>query len=143
MTYFEIVTLIYYFRDILAYQKMRASLLADARQAISDFNPCEYAETAYLLLDLTSCPFLTNPEKDALIDAAMQHENQNVTAADIGHFRNFVSNYSWYFNWTPAASAAMKSTPEFEGDEANPNYDLARHEMLETHLLKKQLMLAY
>ena len=143
MTYFEIVTLIYYFRDIQAYQTMKTSLLADAKQAIFEFNPCEYAETAYLLLDLTSCPFLTNSEKDALIDAAMQHENQTVTASDIGHFRNFVSGHSWYFNWTPTAPAAMKVVPECEDDEANPNYDLARHEMLHTHLLKKQLLLAY
>jgi hypothetical protein len=48
LTYFEIVSLIFYFRDIPAYQIVRGSVLADAKQAISELNPCEYAETALL-----------------------------------------------------------------------------------------------
>jgi hypothetical protein len=146
MAYFEIVTLIYYFRENKAYQKLKALLLSEAKQAISDFNPCEYAETAHLLLDLTSCPFLEKAEKDELIDAAMRQElqqNQKLTPADIAYFRNFVSKHSWYFNWTPNAPAALKVVPESEDDGVNPNYDLERHEMLHTHLLKKQLLLAY
>jgi hypothetical protein len=146
MAYFEIVTLIYYFRDNQAYKNLKASLLAEAKEAIAAFNPCEYSETAHLLLDLTSCPFLEKAEKDELIDAAMRQEleqNQKLTAPDIACFRNFVSKHSWYFNWTPAAPVATKAVPETEGDEPNPNFNLERHEMLQTHLLKKQLLLAY
>jgi len=143
LTYFEIVSLIFYFRDIPAYQILRDSVLADANQAITELNPCEYAETALLLLDLTSCPHLTNVEKGELIKVAMLHDSKNVNASDIGQFRNFVSDHCWYFNWTPITPKAMKELANGEQDELNPNYDLARHEMLQTHLLKKQLLIVY
>jgi hypothetical protein len=143
LTYFEIVSLVYYLRDNPTYHNLKTSVLADAKLAISEFDPCEYGETAHLLLDLASCPFLKDAEKDELIMAAMLHENKNVMATDIGHFRNFVSNHSWYFNWTPSTPKPINALPGNDENEPNPNYDLERHQMLHTHLLKKQLLLVY
>jgi hypothetical protein len=143
MTYFEIVTLIYYCKDEQVYRNLKMLLFLDAKQAISDCDPCDYAETAHLLLDLTSCPFLKDSEKNELIGAAMRHQGQNPDPTKIGHFRNFVSAHSWYFNWTPRPPTSIKVRPDPDGEDANPNYDVARHEMLQTHLQKKQLLLAY
>jgi len=143
LTYFEIVSLVYYFRNVQTYQNLKTTVLADAKQAISEFDPCEYAETAHLLLDLTSCPFIQNAEKDELIRAAMLHENKNIVTSDIGHFRNFVSNHSWYFNWIPSASKTTTQLSDDEHDDNNPSFDLERHRMLHTHLIKKQLLLPY
>jgi len=143
LTYFEIVSLIHYFRNTPAYRDLKASALEDAKEAISEFDTREYAETAHLLLDLVSCPFLENVDKDGLIRVAMSHETQNVTPEDIGHFRNFVAKHSWYFNWMPSAAQAVDATPEGGHDDSNPNFDMARHKMLKTHLMKKQLLLSY
>ena len=143
LTYFEIVSLIHYFRDFPAYRDLKASVLIDAEKAISELDPREYAETAHILLDLVSCPFLEKSDKNGLIRAAMSHETQNVTQQDIGHFRNFVSKHSWYFNWMPSEAQAVDKTSEGTPGDANPTCDTARHKMLQTHLMKKQLLLSY
>jgi hypothetical protein len=143
LTYFEIVSLIYYVRDNPLYEAQKALLLSDAKQAISEYDPIQYAETAHLLLDLTACPFLSLQEKNVIIDAAMRPMASNVDPSAVGYFRNFVSGRSWYFNWTPTPLTADGKGCGMGDHGAIPSYDVARHGMLQTHLLKKQLLLSY
>ena len=143
LSYFEIVSLMYYIGDNPRYREVKTALLAESKQIFCALDPCEYAEAAYLLLDLSACPFLGDAEKDVIIDAGMRHQSKIITTSDVGHFRNFVSDFSWYFNWTPTHPAQMRTFLDSESEEPNANYDLVRHEMLEAHLLKKQFMLSY
>ncbi len=143
ITYFEIVSLLFYLRDNPLYGTLKALVLAESKEAMSRYDPRHYSETAYLLLDLSACPFLSTTEKDDIIQTAMRLESDNVTVSDVGCFRNFVGKYNWYFNWVPLAPGAIKTGLERDNDEMNPNYNLNRHEMLNVHLLKKQHCLAY
>ena len=118
LSYFEIVSLLYFFGDKAEFIAAKASILDEAETIIRELDPLKYAESAYLLLDLVSCPYLAK-EKDSLIAAAMSHDLANPpTAASVIAFREFASKHDWYFHWNR------------RGD-------------LRTHLKKKQLLLSY
>jgi hypothetical protein len=118
LSYFEIVSLLYYCGNEARYRTVRGMVYDDAKSAITAHDPREYSETAHLLLDLVSCPILSDSQKDSLIHAAMSHENKQPVQQQVAQFRNYVSKQSWYFNWS-------------------------QHDNLRLHLKKKQLLLAY
>jgi hypothetical protein len=68
--YFEIVSLLYYIGDRIQYNQEKLQILEEAKAIITEYDPQEHAETAYLLLDLISCPHLERDNKNDLISAA-------------------------------------------------------------------------
>ena len=100
LSYFEIVSILYYISAKPEYAESRAMILSDANAIIKNLNPDEYSESAHLLLDLVSCPHLTNLEKDSIIQSAINYDGRAANQCDIDHFRGFVSEQSWYFNWS-------------------------------------------
>jgi len=132
LTYFEIVGMLYYITNRPEYGDQKSQILGAAEKIIKEFDPENYAESAYLLLDLASCPFLSKEEKDKFIQAAMQHSDPNPTQQEINEFRNFVGKQVWYFNWN------QSNTPTLSLGYLHTSPDNLR-----IHLKKKELLLAY
>lgn len=118
LSYFEIVSLLYYFGKKKMAGSVQDLLIDEAVKTLSEFPVVEYAESAYLLLDLVSCPHLGRDVKNRLINISMSHSTAVPSTEHVGAFRNFVSARHWFFHWN-------------ESDD------------LETHLRKKQLLLSY
>lgn len=65
LTYFTIVSCLFYVRDDKKYDRIREALLKSARERLSDMsNILMSSEKAYLLLDLLSCPFVSDVQKE-------------------------------------------------------------------------------
>lgn len=64
LTYFTIVSCLFYVRDDHKYDYIREALLKSARDKLSDMSKILMnSEKAYLLLDLLSCPFVPDAQK--------------------------------------------------------------------------------
>ena len=64
LTYFIIISCLFYVRDDQRYDCIREALLRSAREKLSDMsNILMNSEKAYLLLDLLSCPFVPDAQK--------------------------------------------------------------------------------
>lgn len=64
LTYFTIVSCLFYVRDDSQYERIRKALLKAARKKLSDMSDILMnSEKTYLLLDLLSCPFVRDDQK--------------------------------------------------------------------------------
>jgi len=97
LNYFCVVGLLYALRG--KDKTTTTELVNDAEEILLKYTPSEYAESAYLLLDLVSCPFLGDPEKDRLIKVGIVRHKPSASASDIGQFRKYVAQHTWFFNW--------------------------------------------
>ena len=100
--YFSIVGLLYVLRDYPEYTADVDDLVSSAIDILERCNPYEYAESALLLLDLTSCPYLQNPVKNRIVKAGIKCRRPKATDQEVAAFRNFVSRFDWFFNWNKA-----------------------------------------
>jgi len=101
LSYFEIVSFLYYFKAHKRYDKLKSIVIAAAESIIKNNNPVFYSECAHLLFDIVSCPYLNKTDKNRIIQIAMAHENAPsvITTMDISRIRNFIDKETWYFNW--------------------------------------------
>jgi len=100
LTYFEIISLLYYIGDYPVYARVKQDLLQEAKEIVKLLNPYKFSESAHLLLDLVSSPYFDNMAKDSLILEALSHHAPSTPLiSDIGRFRNLVSGHTWYFDW--------------------------------------------
>ncbi len=118
LTYFDIVSLLYAIRDHVGLQSVRDQIVDDAKAIISAHEPCSYSETAHLLLDLVSCPWLTTAQKGELSECAFNASRFAFTAPTVKDFVDYAEKQSWFFNWN-------------------------RADQLSLHLKKKRLLLSY
>ncbi len=66
LSYFTIVSCLFYVRDVQKYEGIRRTLLRAAREKLSDLTDiATSSEKTYLLLDLLSCPFVADSQKIA------------------------------------------------------------------------------
>jgi hypothetical protein len=97
LTYFEIITILYYIQDIPEYKDLFNEVLTQSENIFKLYSPKTSSESAHLLLDLISCPFIIKDKKIELATIALLHINN--TLPDINYFVNYVSKHSWYTNW--------------------------------------------
>jgi len=98
LSYFEIVTLLYYCKRKGMYSGLRVTILDEAKRIIEEYSPVQYSESAHLLLDLVACPYLEKAEKDELIDISIS-KHQIGSRTKVAEIRNYISKHVWYFNW--------------------------------------------
>ncbi|MBM9576224.1 RNA-directed DNA polymerase [Leptospira sp. 201903070] len=99
LSYYEIVTILYYIKDNQLYNKIRKLLLATAFFIIRSNSILIYAESAYIFFDLLSCPYLTANEKNKLFKMALDGSEQKVVKNRRKSIIDFVSKDTWFFNW--------------------------------------------
>ncbi|MDX1959617.1 MAG: antiviral reverse transcriptase Drt3b [Leptospiraceae bacterium] len=96
LSYFEIVNIFYYIENNANYAEQRNKLL---NYSASIFDQCDftkYAESAYLLLDLIACPYLTFAERKSIAESATRINKISISYPDD---LNFIKKHSWFFNW--------------------------------------------
>jgi len=99
LSYFEIVSLLYFMKNRPLYESQRKDLIDQSNDILKEYNPLKFSESAHLLLDLISCPYLDTDEKNSLIEKAFSHHYSNTNKQQIGRIRNFVSDHTWFINW--------------------------------------------
>ncbi|HYE37504.1 antiviral reverse transcriptase Drt3b [Methylocaldum sp.] len=101
LSYFDIVSCLFYIRDDKRYVKAKKSIVAKANNKIKDLSDIRInTEKAHLLADLLSCPFVHDAEKSRWIDRLYSHLSlPQPTRSDIADFLANSGTKFWFVNW--------------------------------------------
>ena len=101
LNYFEITTLLYYVKNHSEYDDQKLQVILDSKCLLKHYSVLEYSESAHLLLDLVSSPYLEKHHKYELVAIAFETCGSSNSKKDqeINRFINFVQKESWYTNW--------------------------------------------
>lgn len=101
MSYFSIITLLYCCAGSPELRPIFDDALSEARELIKRFDPRFYAETAYLLLDLLTCPYIQETEKVDLAKNFLAYSSTVLGKKKILESIKVIESHSWYFDWSP------------------------------------------
>ncbi|MBE0507243.1 MAG: RNA-directed DNA polymerase [Marinospirillum sp.] len=103
VTYFDIVCLLYYFRDRKDYKDERDQLIDFALERIykKKFDLMQDAESVYLFLDLLCCPFVDSSTKEKMLGEYLSifEPGQSFDAAGVQDMLNQISQIYWFVKW--------------------------------------------
>jgi hypothetical protein len=101
LSYFTIVSCLFYIRDDDQYKAIRKKILRSAASRLGDMSDILMnSEKAYLLLDLLSCPFVPDLNKARWLQSfySVLHKTQP-SNADINAFLAVVCDGHWQIDW--------------------------------------------
>jgi len=105
LDYFEIVSLISLIKDNKEYTDIMKLLITESKEILTNQDIIKYSESAYLLFDLVSCPYLTESDKIMLINTCYQYvDNIKTDTAETKKVVKYIEKHSWYFNWNQEIS---------------------------------------
>ncbi|OAI12042.1 MULTISPECIES: antiviral reverse transcriptase Drt3b [Methylomonas] len=101
LSYFDIVSCLFYIRDDARYAKVLLGIVKKANNKLRDLSDIKVdAEKAHLLTDLLSCPFVKDVEKRRWIDRLYtQLRATSPNASDVNDFLSHGCNKFWFVNW--------------------------------------------
>ncbi len=101
LSYFTIVSCLFYIRDEEKYKSIKKKILRSARSKLKDMSDILMnSEKAYLFLDLMSCPFVSNAHKTKWLHSlysVLQKAMPN--KAEITAFLSVVCDGHWQIDW--------------------------------------------
>ena len=98
--YFELISLIFYIRDDDQYDEYRAELGDFIKQKITALDPSIYSESAHLLLDCISCPYLSAEFKSELISIAYEHKDISIGVSEQRRLIRNLAKDEWFCVWS-------------------------------------------
>ena len=101
LSYFTIVSCLFYLRDDEQYRVLRKRILRSASSRLNDLSDIlSNSEKTYLLLDLLSCPFVPNKSKAFWINSlySLLHKTPP-SAADLSNFLASAGDSCWQIDW--------------------------------------------
>lgn len=107
LSYYSIIGFIFYIEDNPKYKKIFDDLLLQVNKIIEDLNPVFYSESAYLLIDVIKCPYISKPKKFEIIKPFISHLNNNFSDPKIYSFIKKINEHDWYFDWNSRNSTIM------------------------------------
>jgi len=101
LSYFDIVSCLFYIRDDTRYAKVLKGIIGTANNKLRDLSDIRVdTEKAHLLTDLLSCPFVHDAEKVRWINRLYSHLNKpSPSASDVNNFLSQEQNKFWFVNW--------------------------------------------
>lgn len=101
LSYFDIVSCLFYIRNDKCYIKVKKRIVAKANSKIKDLSDIRInTEKAHLLMDLLSCPFVHDAEKRRWIDRLYSHLGiSEPNRSDVADFLANSSSKFWFVNW--------------------------------------------
>ena len=101
LSYFTIVSCLFYIRDEDQYKAIRKKILRSATSRLGDMSDILMnSEKAYLLLDLLSCPFVPNTNKSLWLQSIYSVlQKTQPSNADINAFLAVVCDGHWQVDW--------------------------------------------
>ncbi|MEF8704239.1 MAG: antiviral reverse transcriptase Drt3b [Candidatus Accumulibacter sp. UW26] len=101
LTYFTIISCLFYVRDDKMYDDIRKALLKSAREKLSNMSDIlGNSEKTYLLLDLLPCPFVSNAQKKLWIKSLYKMlQKPQPSSADLCAFLGAASKTHAQIDW--------------------------------------------
>lgn len=106
ITYFEIITLLFYIGDDddKSFSGIRAKIKKAINLILADLTDLqENSEKVYVLLDCVSCPYLDEDFRRKIARRLWKFcEGNEPTAGEVSDFTHKLSKYPWFTSWTSA-----------------------------------------
>ena len=101
-TYFHLIIILYYIQDNTKYDKIKKKIEKKIILKISDEpNPFHKTELACLFFDAISCPYVSRPTKETLIETAFKKiDNVTPLVADRNRVINYIAARNWFIDWS-------------------------------------------
>ncbi|MFZ1568997.1 MAG: antiviral reverse transcriptase Drt3b [Thiolinea sp.] len=101
ITYFDIISLLYYFQDHEIYKDLRFSLETIIREKLLDkkIKPSQNSENAHLILDITTCPYVSDELKENILVSFFCEINKSKTIDEIRIYVNALKDTFWFVKW--------------------------------------------
>lgn len=99
--YFQMVTSLYLIGDEARYKNLRDCIVQHiSKLFIKDPEWQNKSELVMLLLDMTTCPYLTDNEKVDLVKACLRHQSSKDLKARANAFLALTGTRHWFLNWS-------------------------------------------
>jgi hypothetical protein len=114
LSYFEIITLLYYIGSSTMYSQIKTQVIKSIKKALLDLTDIKQnAEKTYLLLDVLTCPNIDNKLKDMLVGKLLKQVRQSApTQGEIVDARLKLNKFSWFVSWNGADLLALLEKKE-------------------------------
>ncbi|BDA80196.1 DNA-binding protein [Leptospira kobayashii] len=99
LTYFEIITILYYIKNKPLYSKIKEQILDEACNILTENFLINYSESCHLFFDLLSAPFLDVEEKIKICKAGVHFKKPVPSNKDQSEIIQYIEKHSWYFHW--------------------------------------------
>jgi hypothetical protein len=99
LSYFEIVSVLYYIKKERTYNSIRRQLIQSTDHILSELSCQKYAESAYLILDFISCPYIDEITKLSTFSLCIQNTDINIRDDSRLPTIRYIANQSWFINW--------------------------------------------
>lgn len=97
--YFEMISILYYIKEKRIYSSIKNKIIKCAKEKLENECCLKYSESAYLVLDLLSCPYLDNDIKLQILESGIKNSSLNISKNNKLTTISYISNHSWYTNW--------------------------------------------
>lgn len=103
LSYFNVVSLLYYFRDRQPYRELASKLEAYLQTKLeSHFDPWKCSESAHIFLDILCCPFVRKATRMRFLDRFYKTKENAVvkTEQDLADEVTLLEGTYWFVNWS-------------------------------------------
>ncbi|MFZ5958490.1 antiviral reverse transcriptase Drt3b [Pseudomonas knackmussii] len=103
ITYFDIVSLLYYFKDHTEYSSPREELIKIAKQRLEEnFELHKSSESAHIFLDIVTCPYISTQLKAELLEKYLikYEPDWGLSEPEITRHLNDLNNCYWFVKWS-------------------------------------------
>ncbi|EGQ9768676.1 hypothetical protein FWP32_14470 [Vibrio alginolyticus] len=103
LNYFEIVSLLYYFKNHEEYSDVKSKIISETMGRFSTLDSLENdSELVHLILDLSTCPYISLEHRkqvmSILYDGIKNHPNP--TEQELSDYIDATQGIYWFVNWT-------------------------------------------
>jgi len=102
ITYFDIISLLYYFKNHPEYESTKSSLVEIAFQRLDDdFELHKSSEAAHIFLDLITCPHIDDKSRGGLIEKYINKYDPSLGTSEekISQHLSDLNNCYWFVKW--------------------------------------------
>ncbi|MGF1831554.1 hypothetical protein L4D04_20790 [Photobacterium angustum] len=101
LNYFEVISLLYYFKNHQEYADIQSQVVSFAIEKLSSFEKIENdSERVHMLLDLIACPYLSEPQRIKLLSIVYDGiAAPKLSKQCLRSYLEAIDSVYWFVNW--------------------------------------------
>jgi len=114
LTYFEIITLLYYIGSSTMYSQIKDKVVKSIKKKLAELVDIrQNSEKIHLLMDVLTCPFVADNLKDTLVEKLLKQIRQRQpTKLEVDEAKISLGRFSWFVSWNGAELMALLEKKE-------------------------------
>ena len=114
LTYFEIITLLYYIGASTMYAQIKEQVIKSIKRKLAELDDVrQNSEKVHLLMDVLTCPFVPDNLKVTLVERLLKQVKQRQpTRVEIDEAKINLGKFSWFVSWNGAELMALLEKKE-------------------------------